>query len=98
MRVLASIEDAQVYHYRDNTGLEVDAILEFSDSSWAAIEVKLGNSKVPNAERNLIDLRDQHVDTSKAGEPSFLEVVTGTQYAYTLPSGVHVVPLGALDL
>ena len=30
------------------------------------------------------------------GHPGFLAVVTGTEYAYTLPSGVHVVPLSAL--
>lgn len=45
-----------------------------------------------------MNLQVRSVDTSKAGEPSFLAVVTGTQYAYTLPSGVHVVPLGVLDL
>lgn len=98
LRVLASVEDAQVYHYRDNTGLEIDVVLELSNSRWAAIEVKLGSSKVPDAERNLTDLRDRRVDVAKVGEPSFLAVVTGTQYAYTLPSGVHVVPLGVLDL
>ena len=30
------------------------------------------------------------------GHPGFLAVVTGTEYAYTLPSGVHVVPPSAL--
>ena len=28
--------------------------------------------------------------------PSFLAVVTGTEYAYTRKDGVHVVPLGCL--
>jgi hypothetical protein len=36
------------------------------------------------------------VDLNRVGPPAFLAVVTGTEYAYTLPSGVHVVPLAAL--
>ncbi|WJY64764.1 hypothetical protein CAQUA_00030 [Corynebacterium aquatimens] len=34
--------------------------------------------------------------TEKVGAPAFLAVITGTEYAYTLPSGVHVIPLGVL--
>ncbi len=36
------------------------------------------------------------MDTRTVGEPAFLAIVTGTEYAYTLPSGVHVIPLGVL--
>lgn len=96
LRIYAGATDGSVYHYRDNTGLEVDIIIEFADWSWAAIEVKLGSSQIPKAETNLRKLRDERVDTDKAGQPRFLAVVTGTEYAYTLPSGVHVVPLATL--
>lgn len=96
LRALAGAELGRVYHYRDNTGLEVDAILEYPDGRWAAIEVKLGSSRVPQAEKNLVTLRDTRVDLSRVGPPAFLAIVTGTQYAYTLPTGVHVIPLGVL--
>lgn len=96
LRALASADGGVVYHYRDNTGLEIDAIIEYTDGSWAAIEVKLGNSRVSQAEKNLMTLRDARVDTDKVGAPSFLAVITGTEHAYTLPSGVHVIPLGVL--
>jgi len=76
--------------------LEVDAILEFADWSWAGIEVKLGSSEIPKAEANLLKLAHERVDTSKAGDPRFLAIITGTEYAYTLPSKVHVVPLATL--
>lgn len=98
-RDLRSMTEARfggAYHYRDNTGLEVDLILEFEDRTWAAIEVKLGASRIPEAERSLLTLRDGRVDLERVGPPTFLAVVTGTEYAYTLPSGVHVVPLAAL--
>lgn len=95
LRALASVEFGRVCHYRDNTGLEIDAIIEYpEDGKWGACEVKLGSSKIPDAERNLLKLRDERVDLDKLGEPSFLAVITGTEYAYTLPSGVHVIPLG----
>lgn len=96
LRALAGAELGRVYHYRDNTGLEVDAILEYPDGRWAAIEVKLGSSRIPQAEKNLVTLRDTRVDLSRVGPPAFLTIVTGTQYAYTLPTGVHVIPLGIL--
>lgn len=100
IRDLSCLVDAhfgRIYHYRDNTGLEVDAILEFPDAGrWAACEIKLGASRIPDAERNLLKLRDERVDLDRVGEPAFLAIITGTEYAYTLPSGVHVVPLATL--
>lgn len=97
LRALAGAEFGRVYHYRDNTGLEVDAVLEYPEvGRWAACEVKLGTSRIPEAERNLLKLRDERVDQAKVGTPAFLAVITGTEYAFTLPSGVHVVPLGVL--
>ena len=49
-----------------------------------------------DAERNLVKLRDERVDTDTVGEPAFLAVIAATEFAYTLPSGVHVIPLGLL--
>jgi predicted AAA+ superfamily ATPase len=97
LRVYAGAALGQVYHYRDNTGLEVDAIIEYPDKNWGAIEVKLGATRVRDAEANLIKLRDERVETAIAGKPIFLAVITGTEYAYTLPSGVHVIPLATLS-
>lgn len=96
LRALASAELGRVYHYRDNTGLEVDAVLEYPDGRWAAIEVKLGSSRISDAEKSLLTLRDSRVDVNRTGSPTYLAIVTGTQYAYTLPTGVHVIPLGVL--
>jgi predicted AAA+ superfamily ATPase len=96
LRSMVEARFGRAYHYRDNTGLEVDLILEFEDRTWAAIEVKLGASRIAEAEKSLLTLRDARVDLNRVGPPVFLAVVTGTEYAYTLPSGVHVVPLAAL--
>lgn len=97
LRALAAKQFGRVYHYRDNTGLEVDAIIEYPDEGrWGACEVKLGGRQIPDAEQALLKLRDERVDLAKVGSPAFLAIITGTEYAFTLPSGVHVIPLGVL--
>lgn len=96
IRSYAEAHGGTIFHYRDSNDLEVDMIVEFSDGTWAALEVKLGPMHIPKAEASLLKLRDERVDLSIAGEPAFLAVITGTEHGYTLPSGVHVVPLGAL--
>ncbi len=96
LRVYAEQDGGRVYHYRDNTGLEVDTVIERPDGQWAGIEVKLGGRAVEVGERNLLKLRDGRVAEDRAGAAAFLAVLTGTEYAYTLPSGVHVIPLATL--
>jgi len=98
LRIYAQANSGRLYHYRDNTGLEADAIIEYSWRDWAAIEVKLSFKDVELAERNLLKLRDERVDTEVVGQPAFLAVITGAEYGYTLPSGVHVVPLATLTV
>ena len=51
---------------------------------------------MPEAEAGLLKLRDERVDLERVGQPDFLAVITGTEYGYTLPSGVHVIPLATL--
>ena len=45
LRVYAEANDAQVHYYRDNTGLEVDVIIEHSDGRWIAAGIKLGGGR-----------------------------------------------------
>ncbi len=95
LRVYAQFLGGSVYHYRDKSGLEVDAILHLSDGRWGAIEIKLGAKQVDQAAANLIKFKNR-VDIEKMLEPSFLMVITGTQFAFQKEDGVYVVPLGCL--
>lgn len=89
----------RVLYYGDADGLEVDIVVELSDGRWGAFEVKLGDAKIPQAERSLLRLRDK-VRANPAArnpEPSFLTVLAGiTPFARRLPSGVCVVPITKL--
>jgi uncharacterized protein len=59
LRVYATPSRAQVRYYRDNTGLEADAIIERDDGRWIAVEVKLGARWVDSAAQALLALRDR---------------------------------------
>lgn len=95
LRVYAQATDAEVYQYRDNTGLEVDAIVEAGDGTWSGFEIKLGHREVEEAASNLLTFSDR-VDTTRCGEPAVLGVIVGSGYAYVREDGVAVVPIGAL--
>jgi predicted AAA+ superfamily ATPase len=94
LRVYTQALDGAVFHYRDQTGLEVDAIVETPDR-WAAFEVKLGPARADEAAANLAKFA-KRVDISRRGEPSLLAVIVGSGYGYIRPDGVHVIPVGAL--
>ena len=95
LRVYAQAMGARVYHYRDDAGLEVDAIVEAGAGRWAAFEIKLGLGRIDEAARSLLKFADR-VDTSRCGEPSVLGVVVERGYGYVRSDGVSVIPLGAL--
>lgn len=97
LRVYLRLLNGEVCHYRDKNGLEADAILRLQDGRWAGVEVKIGGEK--NIEDGAANLRSlaEKVDQKRTGAPAFLMVLTGGQYAYTRPDGVHVVPLACLS-
>lgn len=95
LRIYAQANDAMVRHYRDNTGLEVDAIVETAEGEWAAFEVKLGQAQVDEAAAHLLTFAER-VDTSVCGRPSTLAIVVATGPGYKRPDGVAVIPIGAL--
>lgn len=83
-----------VCYYRDDKGLEVDAIIEY-EGRWAGIEVKLSDAKIDEGARSLNRLRDRMSANGAArnAEPVFLAVVVGKgSLAYTRDDGVMVIP------
>ena len=97
LRVLAQALDGEVFHYRDNYGVEVDAIVQLRDGRWGAIEIKLGAGQVEAAAASLLRFQRQ-LDLSRTGAPAFLAVACGKGYGYRRPDGISVLPVGALGL
>jgi len=65
MRVYAQALDGEIFHYRDKTGLEADAVICLKNGQWAAVEVKMGAKEIEEAASNLIKLK-KLVDTELA--------------------------------
>jgi predicted AAA+ superfamily ATPase len=95
LRIYAGAIDGEVFHYRDKSGLEADAIVHLKDGRWGAIEVKMGAKEIERAAENLMRLENK-VSTDKMKEPSFKMVLTGTEVAYRRKDGVFIVPIGCL--
>ena len=103
LRVYASanplLGENSIMYYRDDYGLEVDAIVERRDGLWGAIEIKLSENKVQDGIDSLLRLEKKVLSngSSKVRKPSFLMVLVGrSRYARTSPEGVFVVPLACL--
>ena len=54
LRVYAEALDGKLYHYRDSSGLECDAVLHRRDGSYALLEVKLGGEANINEGARLV--------------------------------------------
>lgn len=97
LRVFADALNGKVYHFRDKTGLECDAVVHLRNGSYGLIEVKLGGDKlIEEGADNLKTLKNK-IDITKMKAPSFLMVLIGVgDYAYKRQDGVYVVPIGCL--
>lgn len=98
-RSLELLDSSPVRYYRDDSGLECDAVIELADGRWAAVEIKTSDSKAADAIENLKRMRDKLCQNPRARtkEPTFMAVITGVgKYAYQPEPGIYVVPIRVL--
>ena len=97
LRVYASAIDGEVYHYRDKSGLECDAVVHLRNGKYGLIEIKLGGTELIEDGAEKLKTLQKNIDVATMGTPSFCAVITGVgKYAYRRPDGVFVVPIGCL--
>ena len=97
LRVYVDSLGGEVKHYRDNSGLECDAVVHLEDGRWGGIEIKLGGDDLINdGAESLKRLRDKIVKKSDEKAPSFLLVLTAVGGAYKREDGVWVAPINML--
>lgn len=97
LRIYASSLGGEVRHYRDNAGLECDAVIHLEDGRWGAIEIKLGGEKlIEEGCRSLNRLKSKIESKSSESAPSFLMVLTATGDAYRREDGIFVGPVTML--
>ena len=99
LRVYAEALGGTVYHYRDKTGLECDAVVHLRDGRYGLVEVKLGGNEAIEEGAAALGTLTERIDDTKMPQPSFAMVLTGVgEYAYQRKDGVFVVPIGCLGV
>lgn len=95
LRVYGLPRRGTVRFYRDNKGLEVDAVLETPAGLWIAFEVKLGAGRVDEGATNLIAMHGK-LATDAQARCRGLVVVVADSPTYRRPDGVIVTSIAAL--
>ena len=94
LRIYAEILDGKLYHFRDNeTGDEVDAIIEFNDGEYAAFEIKLSKGGIEDAKNSLLNF-----NKNVHKKPKFMCVIVGHLEAAMIDkeTGIYIVPFTSL--
>ena len=98
LRVFAEALGGKVYHYRDKSGLECDAVVHLRNGQYGLVEIKLGGKSLINDGVETLHALVGQIDMARMKAPAFRMVLTATgEYAYRRPEdGVYVVPIGCL--
>ena len=98
LRVYADALSGNVFHFRNASGLECDAVLHRRNGTYCLIEIKLGGQDlIDKGASTLIDLANK-IDLEKMPAPSFMMIITAVgDFSYRRPQdGIWVVPIGCL--
>ena len=98
-RALDLLDDVPVRYYRDDSGVEADAIVQLADGRWAAFEFKVSEDKVEKGVASLERMRRKVCENprSQTRPPEFMAVIAGVgEYAREVAEGIVVVPLRLL--
>lgn len=94
LKIYMEYLDGHLYHFRDNiSGDEVDAILEFSDGEYAAVEIKLSELGINNAKKSL-----QTFYQNTSVKPKFMCIIVGHYEAVIKDpiTGIYIIPITSL--
>lgn len=98
LMVYARANDARVSHYQDDSGLEVDLIVQRSDGEWAPVEVKLGSDQ-ENAGATSVCALERKMTERGERRAAFKAVVVGVGgIAHLREDGVVVIPIDTLGV
>ena len=96
-RVYAESLNGNVYHYRDASNLECDAVIHLRNGEYGLIEIKIGGDKLINEGIENLKALMNKIDSDTMKSPSFAMVLIGIgNYAYQREDGIFVVPIGCL--
>ena len=94
LRIYMDYLDGNIYHFRDNSsGDEVDAILEFSDGNYGAVEIKLSGDGIDSAKKSLMTFYE-----NVTKKPKFMAIIVGYYGAIVKDedTNIFIVPITSL--
>lgn len=96
LSIYAHSFSADLYHYQDYKGNEIDAVIELENGDWCAFEIKLGGNRIDEAADNLNKVCNDIVENGGKA-PKIKCVICGFyNAAYQREDGVFVVPITTL--
>lgn len=97
LSIYSSLLNGEIRHYRDNAGLECDAIIHLPNGKRGAIEIKLGGDEAIESGVRTLNLLEQKI-SQKSNEPlpTFKMIITASGPLYKRPDGIYVVPINCL--
>ena len=94
LRIYMDYLDGHLYHFRDNvSGDEVDAILEFRDGTYGAVEIKLSDGSIDVAKQSLMKFYE-----NVERKPKFMCIIVGHYEAVIKDkeTGIYIIPITSL--
>lgn len=97
LSIYAESFNAELKHYRDSNGLEVDAILKLDNGEYGAIEIKIASDK--NIKEGIDSLKNFENKMRKNGliTPTFKMVLTSHGSAYK-KDDTYIIPISMLGV
>lgn len=90
--------DAKVYHYRDDSNLEVDLIIQKNNGDWGAFEVKMGAVQEDDGAAKVLALDKKMTERGECPASAKAVIVGVGGVAHMRPDGVAVIPFDTLGI
>ncbi len=96
LSIYAETFNAELKHYRDSSGLEVDAIIKLENGDYGAIEIKIfSESNIKDGVKSL-NAFERKMKNSNLKTPKFKMILTSHGYCRKTDDGVFIVPINML--
>lgn len=92
LKVYAQSLGAQLFYFRDEKGHEIDAIMQFRDGQWWAIEIKLSYSSIDTAINNLNNIASLFDESKGFKEPSLKLIITDADSSLKINDKFYIIP------
>lgn len=95
LSVYALVNHAKLRHYRDSSGHEIDAVVEFENGDYGLIEIKIASEENVKIGIDSLNSFEKYTELNKLRKPKFKMVLTSHGNCYN-KDGVNVVPITML--